>query len=69
MHWAVLNGRVDALQILIELGCSASPFKPKTNNRSSAAVESPMDLCQRLYDVNDGGVGAKIHSLLVEEPS
>lgn len=68
MHWAVLNGRVEALKVLLEMGCSPSPFKPKRNNRSSATVESPMEMCQRLYDIEDGGVGTKMHSLLSGEP-
>lgn len=64
MHWAVLNGRVEALEVLLEMGCSRTPFKPKSNNRSSAAVESPMEMCQRLYDKADGGLGTRIFDLL-----
>ena len=49
LHWAVLNGRVDAVRALLKFGCNASPPKPKINNRSSAAVESPLEICIRLY--------------------
>jgi ankyrin repeat protein len=65
VHWAVLNGQVGALEILLQMGCSATPFKPKVNNRSSAAVESPMEMCERLYDPTNGGKGAEIQLLLL----
>ena len=29
VHWAVLNGRISALRILLDGGCSAFPPKPK----------------------------------------
>jgi hypothetical protein len=65
VHWAVLNGQVGALEILLQMGCSATPFKPKVNNRSSAAVESPMEMCERLYDPTNKGKGAEIQLLLL----
>lgn len=65
MHWAVLNGHVAALKVLLEMGCSATPFKPKVNNRSSAAVESPTEMCERLYDTSGGGKGSEIRRLLL----
>ena len=49
VHWAVLNSRPKALKILLDEGCCATPMKPKSNNRSSAAVESPLEICDRLY--------------------
>eukprot|EP00980_Cylindrotheca_fusiformis_P010512 scaffold2331_cov126-Cylindrotheca_fusiformis.AAC.2 len=69
VHWAVLNGHVGSLEILLELGCSATPVKPKVNKSSSAAVESPMEMCIRLYDVSTEGKGAEIQRLLVSYSS
>jgi acyl-CoA synthetase (AMP-forming)/AMP-acid ligase II/ankyrin repeat protein len=65
VHWAVLNGRVDALRILLEMGCSPCPPRPKANRRSSAAVESPMELCDRVYGIETMGTGAEIRNLLL----
>jgi Ankyrin repeats (3 copies) len=64
VHWAVLNSKVDALAVLIEMGCSSSPAKPKENSRrTSAAVESPMEICLRLYD-EESQIGKRIRSIL-----
>lgn len=66
VHWAILNGKLDALKLLLEMGCNTTPPKPKTNNQSSAAVESPLEMCNRLYgsEFNDGK-GAAIRKLLL----
>jgi len=64
VHWAVLNGRVDALRILLEMGSSPCPPKPSVNKRSSAAVESPLEMCDRLYGKAATGKGAEIRRLL-----
>lgn len=62
VHWAILNGHVDALQILLENGCSPSPVLPKKNARTSAALESPQDMCNRIY--GESPKGAAISKLL-----
>jgi hypothetical protein len=52
VHWAVLNGRVDALEILLREGCSPDPPKPTNRGASkgtSVRIESPMEVCDRLY--------------------
>lgn len=49
VHWAVLNGRVSALEVLLKSGASPSVQRPKVNIRSSAAVESPLEMADRLY--------------------
>jgi acyl-CoA synthetase (AMP-forming)/AMP-acid ligase II/ankyrin repeat protein len=64
VHWAVLNQRVDALQALLEAGCRADPFKPKVNKRCSFAIESPLEMCNRLY--GDSQVGVRISKLLLD---
>ena len=67
MHWAVLNQRLEALQILIEGGCSAFPPKPKagvSKRSTSVIIESPLEMCLRLYGDSEG-VGKQISSILI----
>jgi ankyrin repeat protein len=61
VHWAVLNGRVDALKVALELGCTPTPYKPKAGKRTSVAMEYPLELCDRLYpeDCSDEAKRAK----------
>lgn len=64
VHWAVLNGKADALAILIENGSSANPYQPKPNHRrTSVAAESPMEMCTRLYR-EDTVLGRRIAGIL-----
>ena len=66
VHWAVLNGNTSALSILLENGCNPSPPKPKSNTSkrsTSGAIESPIEICERLYDVTCG-VGKRMKGLL-----
>eukprot|EP00957_Ditylum_brightwellii_P146340 11142729-Ditylum_brightwellii.AAC.1 len=52
VHWAILNGNVEALRILLECGCSATPPKPKgsgSSRRTSVVVETPVEMNTRLY--------------------
>ena len=66
VHWAILNQRVDALQVLLDGGCSASPAKPKMSisvRQTSAAIESPLEMAVRLYGDCDG-IGKEISGLL-----
>eukprot|EP00934_Nitzschia_sp_Nitz4_P000110 Nitzschia sp. Nitz4//scaffold120_size68122//38190//41441//NITZ4_006047-RA/size68122-processed-gene-0.37-mRNA-1//1//CDS//3329534287//110//frame0 len=53
VHWSILNGRVEALETCLSLGCTATPYKPKTGKRTSVAMEYPMELCDRLYPPDD----------------
>lgn len=63
VHWAVLNGKVSALEILMKY-CSPAPVLPrKSQNRSNVAIESPFEMCERLYDSNSD-LGGKIRQLL-----
>jgi hypothetical protein len=57
VHWAVLNGKVEALAILLDGGCSPDPPKPKasSNRQTSAAIESPLQICERMYGGSDTG--------------
>eukprot|EP00546_Thalassionema_frauenfeldii_P021046 CAMPEP_0178905014 /NCGR_PEP_ID=MMETSP0786-20121207/6020_1 /TAXON_ID=186022 /ORGANISM="Thalassionema frauenfeldii, Strain CCMP 1798" /LENGTH=1011 /DNA_ID=CAMNT_0020576535 /DNA_START=88 /DNA_END=3120 /DNA_ORIENTATION=- len=51
VHWAVLNGKVDALRLLLEEGYSADPPRPSgrgAKKRSSVLIESPLEICDRL---------------------
>ena len=51
VHWAVLHGHSQVLEILLRNGFSANPPKPKDNHRrTSVANESPMEICSRLYE-------------------
>jgi ankyrin repeat protein len=64
VHWAVLNQRIASLQILLDGGCSAFPPQPKVNKRTSAKIESPLEMCERLY-CEDHVIRDKIRALLV----
>ncbi len=71
VHWAILNGRIDALRTVLELGCTPTPYKPKGGRHTSVAVEYPMELCNRLYPLDCSDPfkvekGAKIRRLLEE---
>ena len=59
VHWAILNGKIDALEVLVEMGCSTNPPGPKFNKHSSAAVESPIAMTERLYGASDNGLRIK----------
>jgi non-ribosomal peptide synthetase component F/ankyrin repeat protein len=52
VHWAILNMQTDALTILIQNGCSASPEAKKIKQKSSVAIETPLQMCNRLYSSN-----------------
>ena len=49
VHWSILNGHVDTLNVLLEFGCNPNPPKANVHKRSSVAVESPQELCERMY--------------------
>lgn len=53
VHWAVLHGHSQVLEILLRNGFSASPPKLKdSRRRTSVANESPMEICSRLYETD-----------------
>jgi len=62
VHWAILNGKIDALRTLLDHGCSSTPVKPKKNARTSAALETPQEMCDRIY--GDTPKGREISKLL-----
>lgn len=65
VHWAVINGKVDALALLVEKGFSTNPPKPKeSHRRTSAAMESPLEICSRMYSAKSD-VGERILDILV----
>lgn len=66
VHWAILNKRVETLRVLLGGGCSACPPKPKqgvSKRSTSVLIETPMEMCQRLYGDKDG-VGKEISTML-----
>jgi hypothetical protein len=66
VHWAVLNQRVEALHILLEGGCSASPPKPRagvSKRQTSVIIETPLEMCNRLYGESDD-IGKTISAML-----
>jgi len=66
VHWAVLNGRTSALEVLLDGGSSAFPPKPKSgvSKRSTGAlIETPLEMCIRLYG-DTVGIGKEISLLL-----
>ena len=62
VHWAILNGKVDALEVLLEMGCSAKPPTPKFNKSSNVALERPMKMAERIHGSSE--VGNRIKNLL-----
>jgi len=67
VHWAVLNQRITSLRILLDGGCSAFPPQPNflvTKRSTSAKIESPLEICERLY-CDDYAIRDKIRALLV----
>jgi len=68
VHWAVLNGNVESLKILLKSGCSANPPKPKaggSKRQTSLVIESPLEICNRLYGKLDG-IGREMSTILQE---
>eukprot|EP00984_Skeletonema_dohrnii_P023243 scaffold12335_cov116-Skeletonema_dohrnii-CCMP3373.AAC.2 len=66
VHWAILNKRIETLRVLLDGGCSASPPKPKqgvSKRSTSVLIETPMEMCQRLYGDKEG-VGKEISTML-----
>ena len=62
VHWAVLNGNVEALAILLEGGCSPSPCRPKASvvsKKTSAALESPLEICERVHGDTEKGIAIR----------
>jgi hypothetical protein len=51
VHWAVLNSHEGALRVLLDAGASRDPFwrGAKASKRTSAAIESPMDIAVRVH--------------------
>jgi len=63
LHWAVLNGNVESLRILLEMGCRANPVKLTASQmKSSIASESPIEICRRVH--GDSPTGRKMADLL-----
>ncbi|KAL3815880.1 hypothetical protein ACHAXA_010270, partial [Cyclostephanos tholiformis] len=71
VHWAVLNQRVAALQILLDGGCSASPRKPRwgvSKRTTGVKIETPLELCLRLHcdpPAPSPAIGEEIRKLLI----
>ena len=62
VHWAVLNGNVEALAILLEGGCSPNPCRPKASvvsKKTSAALESPIEICDRIHGDTENGIAIR----------
>jgi ankyrin repeat protein len=67
VHWAILNGHVEALNVLLDSGCNPNPNMPKasrSNRHTSADIETPLELCLRLYGNEEGTMGSNIVNLL-----
>ena len=68
VHWAVLNGRADALEVLLRAGCSPDPPRPTNRGASkgtSVHVEKPLEICDRLFN-NSDPCWARIRQLLLD---
>jgi ankyrin repeat protein len=50
VQWAVLNGHLATLRLLLEAGCAPCPPPSRRPNRStSAETETPLEICTRVY--------------------
>jgi hypothetical protein len=53
VHWAVLHGHPQVLEVLLRNGLNANPPKQRDKcRRTSVANESPMEICNRLFGDN-----------------
>jgi hypothetical protein len=64
VHWATLNGRVEALRTLLDRGCQPAPTQPKTNKYTSMANETPLEICRRVHGGTE--IGLEMERLLTE---
>ena len=58
VHWAVLNGHLEALEVLLAAGADPDPRAPsayKHQKRTSLRQESPPELARRLHGDPGGG--------------
>jgi acyl-coenzyme A synthetase/AMP-(fatty) acid ligase/ankyrin repeat protein len=60
VHWAILNGRTEALRVALEMGSTPTPFKPRAGKRTSVAIEYPFEICERLYPPDDATSSSSI---------
>ena len=50
VHWAVLNGHIETLELLLIAGCNPHPHQSKRLNRSTSAEdETPLEICERKF--------------------
>ncbi|GAX25531.1 hypothetical protein FisN_15Hh150 [Fistulifera solaris] len=66
VHWAVLNGHCEALQVLLEAGCDPQPLLPNKQKRSSVALETPLEMNDRLYRHDNPELHQQTQRLLQE---
>jgi acyl-CoA synthetase (AMP-forming)/AMP-acid ligase II len=66
VHWAVLNGHFEALQVLLEAGCDPQPVLPHKQKRSSVALETPWEMNDRLYRHSNPELHHQMQRLLQE---
>ncbi|GAX23456.1 hypothetical protein FisN_15Lh150 [Fistulifera solaris] len=66
VHWAVLNGHWEALQVLLEAGCDPQPLLPHKQKRSSVALETPLEMNDRLYRHDNPELHQQMQRLLQE---
>ena len=70
LHWSVLHSHYEAVRLLIIYGASTSPKQPKlkfkVGKRTSGTLESPLEICVRLYgNEPQDEVGKKILNALI----
>jgi len=58
VHWAILNSHLASLEILLRMGASPKPFwrGPKASKRTSAAIEEPMEMAERIHGNGAGNL-------------
>ena len=71
LHWSVMHSHYEAVKILIKYGASVSPKEPKLKykigKRTSGTLESPLEICIRLYgNEPEDEVGKNIMNALID---
>ena len=65
VHWAVLNGHAEALSVLLlEAGCDPQPDLPKHSKRSSVALETPLEMNDRVHATTNPVLHSRLQTLL-----
>jgi ankyrin repeat protein len=68
VHWAVLNGQIAVLDVLLQSGYFCANPQPLLNNdrKRRTSEESPIEICHRLYHHSNPELYQRIQCLLLQ---